>query len=145
MLYRSLVAALVPPYQPDANYHGTSAAVEFGVRVLGVQRVVVLGHAQCGGVRALLEGVPAEASDFVQPWLDIARPVLDAAPRDVQGDARLHRCEEAVVRLSLANLMTIPWLAEAVAAGRLELQGFHFGIQTGALTRLDGEHFVPVA
>lgn len=139
------VAALVPPYQPDANYHGTSAALEFGVRVLKVRRVVVLGHAQCGGVQALLEGAPAEASDFVQPWLDIAAPVRDAAVGDAPDGGRLHRCEEEVVRLSLANLMTIPWIAEAVTAGGLQLQGFHFGIRDGVLTQLQGDRFVPVA
>ena len=55
------VANLVPPYAPDAAYHGTSAAIEFAVRGLEVEQVVVLGHAQCGGIRALLEGTPAEA------------------------------------------------------------------------------------
>ena len=52
------IAGLVPPYQPDARYHGTSAAIEFGVRVLKVSRLVVLGHAQCGGVRAMALGAP---------------------------------------------------------------------------------------
>ena len=65
------VAGLVPPYGPDMGYHGTSAALEYGVRVLKVSRVVVLGHAQCGGVRAMLEGA-AEATDFVAQWMAIA-------------------------------------------------------------------------
>ena len=62
------VTDLVPPYAPDGAYHGTSAALEFGVRALGVGQVVVMGHALCGGVRALLEGAPAETPDFVEPW-----------------------------------------------------------------------------
>ena len=70
------VAGLVPPYHPDAAYHGTSAALEYAVRVLGVARIVVLGHAQCGGVRAMVEGAPEEARDFVEPWMRIAEPVL---------------------------------------------------------------------
>lgn len=55
------VAGLVPSYHPDAGYHGTSAALEFAVRVLGVARIVVLGHAQCGGIQAMVEGAPKEA------------------------------------------------------------------------------------
>ncbi len=66
------VANLVPPYAPDLAYHGTSAALEFGVRVLEVQHVMVLGHGLCGGVRALLEGAPDNAHEFVEPWMSMA-------------------------------------------------------------------------
>jgi carbonic anhydrase len=138
------VAGLVPPYQPDAGYHGTSAALEFGVRVLKVARIVVLGHAQCGGVQAMVQGAPLEARDFVAPWMEIARPVLACLP--VQADAAelLDHCEMEVVRLSLANLLTFPWIAEAAAIGRIELHGYRFDIHTGVLSRLEGEGFVTV-
>src|SRR5579871_5188232 len=66
------VANLVPPYAPDAAYHGTSAALEFGVRVLQVRHVMVMGHGLCGGVRALLEGAPGPGHEFVAPWMSIA-------------------------------------------------------------------------
>jgi carbonic anhydrase len=138
------VAGLVPPYHPDAGYHGTSAALEYAVRVLKVARVVVLGHAQCGGVRVMLEGAPKEARDFVEPWMQLAAPALVALPGKLSGDKAVSRCEEEVVKVSLANLMTFPWIAEAVAAGRLKVQGFRFGIRSGVLTRLDGDRFVPV-
>ncbi len=138
------VAGLVPPYHPDAAYHGTSAALEFGVRVLGVRRIVVLGHAQCGGVRAMVEGAPEVAKDFVEPWMGIARPVLQALPRELTGDERLARCEAEVVRLSLANLATFPWIAEAVAQGRLALAGFWFDIRTGVLARVADGVLEPV-
>lgn len=138
------VAGLVPPYQPDANHHGTSAALEYGVRVLKVARVVVLGHAQCGGVQAMVEGAPEEARDFVEAWMGIAAPVLSMRPAPEGADDRLGHYEKEVVRLSLANLATFPWVAEAVAAGRLQLLGFRFDIHTGVLTRLSGDAFVPV-
>lgn len=138
------VAGLVPPYRPDAGYHGTSAALEYGVRVLKVARIVVLGHAQCGGVRAMVEGAPKEASDFVLPWVAIAEPALKAVPPALEPEERLVRCETAVVRLSLAHLETFPWIREAVAAGRLKLMGFRFDIHTGVLAVLEGDRFVPV-
>ena len=68
------VANLVPPFAPDAAYHGTSAALEFGVRVLQIPELIVLGHANCGGIRALMHGTPDTASDFVAPWISIADP-----------------------------------------------------------------------
>lgn len=139
------VAALVPPYAPDTGYHGTSAALEFAVRVLRVKRIVVLGHARCGGVAALVHGAPPEASDFVVPWMRIAADVRDAAPAHLDDRALLKHCEEAVVRKSLENLRTFPWIAEAADTGALTLEGYRFGIQSGVLSRLDGEAFVPVA
>jgi carbonic anhydrase len=137
------VAGLVPTYEPDARYHGTSAAIEYAVRVLEVPRVVVLGHAQCGGVQAMVEGAPAEAQDFVEPWMSMARSVLRDVP-DRHAPDVVSRCEVAVVRLSLANLMTFPWIAEKVRAGALALAGFRFEIRTGILERLEDGVMVPV-
>ena len=111
------VAALVPPYSPDPGHHGTSAALEFGVRVLKIPRLVVMGHGQCGGVKAMVYGPPPQAQDFIAAWVEIGKPAVMAAGEKPEG--RLERIEAEVVRLSLANLMTFPWIAEAVAAGRL--------------------------
>ena len=138
------VAGLVPPYEPDANHHGTSAALEYGVRVLHVARIAVFGHADCGGVRAMVEGAPEEAQDFVETWMKIAEPVLGTIPDQATREDILDHCETGVVRLSLANLRTYPWIEEAVGAGRLKLQGFRFDIRTGVLARLEEDRFVPV-
>jgi carbonic anhydrase len=138
------VAGLVPPYQPDAKYHGTSAALEFGVRFLKVANIVVLGHAQCGGVRAMLEQGPIQGSDFIKAWMGIAEPALKPEPKCCEeGDYALY--EKQVVRLSLANLLTFPWIAEGRAAGKLQLHGFRFDIRTGVLAMLEGDKFVPVS
>jgi carbonic anhydrase len=137
------IAGLVPPYQPDGHYHGASAAIEYAVRVLKVPRVVVLGHAQCGGVQAMVEGAPAEAKDFVEPWMSMARSVLRDIP-DRHAPNVLSRCEIEVVRLSLANLMTFPWIAEKVNARELVLAGFRFEIRTGILERLGDDGMAPV-
>ena len=136
------IAALAPPYEPDAGYHGTSAALEFGVRVLRVARVVVLGHGQCGGVKAMAFGPPPQARDFVASWVEIGRPAVKAAGDAPEG--RLARIEAEVVRMSLANLRTFPWIAEAVAAGRLVLQGYLFDVHTGVLASVGKEGLTPV-
>lgn len=127
------VANLVPPYAPDGSYHGTSAAVEFAVRVLEVPRLVVLGHGMCGGVRALLDGAPAEAADFVGGWMAIAARARVAALRCDGAEAQQTCCEQEVVKVSLANLMSFPWVAERVADGRLSLAGAWFAIHSGVL------------
>jgi carbonic anhydrase len=132
----------VPPYEPESpGFHGTSAAIEFGVRVLKVSRLVVLGHAQCGGVKAMVFGAPPKARDFIAAWVDIGKPALDGVD---DGASRLSEVELGVVRVSMANLMGFPWVAEAVAAGRLHVEGFCFDIHTGMLSRVlpDGAEVV---
>jgi carbonic anhydrase len=129
------VANLVPPYGPDDQPHGVSSAIEFAVRALRVPDIIVMGHAMCGGIRALLEGAPAETSDFVGQWVRIAEPArrraMTAPPEQQQSV-----CEHEGVRLSLENLMTFPWIKSAVEAGHLTLHGCFFGIQSGVLERL---------
>jgi len=129
------VANLAPPYGPDGQPHGISAAIEFAVRSLRVRDVVVMGHAMCGGIQALLNGAPAEVSDFVGQWVQLAEP----ARQRVMGEPperRQQACEHAAVRLSIENLLTFPWIRSAVEAGQLDLHGLFFDIRTGILERL---------
>ncbi|KAA2214773.1 carbonic anhydrase [Teichococcus oryzae] len=141
------VANLVPPYKPDGDFHGTSAAIEFAVSVLEVPRVIVLGHAMCGGVRALLNGFPAEARDFVEPWMtgiaaEARRRTLACTPAAEDAQAQ---CELETVKLSLRNLLTFPFIADRLAAGRLTLHGGSFDIRTGIWSRLVDDQFIPMA
>jgi len=138
------VANLVPPCSPDGAYHGTSAALEFGVRILNVPDILVMGHALCGGVRALLDGAPAEAADFIAPWIGLAAPARDRArARTDLADQQLC-CEQETIRLSLENLLTFPWIESRRAAGTLRLSGAHFDIRSGELSLLgeDGKFVI---
>ena len=132
------VANLVPPYEPDGHLHGVSAALEFGVKVLNVSRIVVMGHAHCGGVNAMLNGAPGNCRDFVAPWVEQGAPVVRRVAEAVEPDQVEQAAEEAVVRLSIDNLRTFPWIAEREAAGELVLTGLHFGIADGILRALTG-------
>lgn len=133
------VANLVPPYQPSGNYHGTSAALEFGVRGLHIEDIVVLGHAQCGGISALLNNEKAGGTDFIDLWMEIAAPAREhaLAAADGRREAAQVLCEHECVRLSLANLLTFPWLKSRVEGGDLRLHGAYFGVASGALLWLD--------
>ena len=132
------VANLVPPYEPDGLLHGVSAALEFGVKVLKVGRIMVMGHAQCGGVDAMLRGAPADCQDFVAPWVQQGAPVVRRVCQDCPPEEVDQVAEEAVVRLSLQNLRTFPWIAERETAGTLALSGVHFGIADGVLRTMRG-------
>jgi len=89
----------------------------------------------CGGIKALLNGIPDETSDFVGQWVHIAEPAKQralAAPPDQQEQV----CEHETVRLSLDNLMTFPWIKDAVEAGHITLHGCFFDIRSGILDGL---------
>ncbi len=136
------VANLVPPCEQGGGYHGTSAALEFAVSCLHVGHVIVMGHAHCGGIRALLGNIRFEGSagQFITPWMSIAEEARRevAATHTAEGvDARAAACEQAAVRISLRNLMTFPFVQEAVAAGRLQLHGWYFDLDNGELLGYD--------
>lgn len=135
------VANLVPPCTPDGGHHGTSAAVEFAVRHLEVEHIVVMGHAECGGAKALMQGAGDDPApgDFIGQWIALAQPARNrvlAMPR-LAPDGHQRAIEQEIVRLSLENLLSFGWLRERVEAGRLSLHGWHFGIATGSLRVLE--------
>jgi carbonic anhydrase len=131
------VANLVPPCSPDAP-PGVSSAIEFAVCNLKVARVIVLGHAHCGGIHALLAPQPPQQNetDFVGRWMKIAEPVRQRVLRDLphkSGAAQHRACELASILHSLDNLLTYPWIKRRVEDGTLALHGWYFDIDSGAL------------
>jgi carbonic anhydrase len=145
------IANLVPPYNPDGEYHGTSAAVEYAVNALGVAHLIVLGHSQCGGVKGCHDMCSGHAPEllektsFVGRWMDILRPGYDRVAHlpDTQRVAALER--EAIL-VSLENLMTFPFVADAVRSDRLTLHGLWNDTGEGTLEQFDPARggFVPV-
>lgn len=127
------VAGLVPPYAPDGGCHGTSAALEYAVRILKVNRIVLLGHAGCDGVHAMIHGPLRNAPDFLGPWMDIAEPVMWPMPEQGTGEAFEAAIESAVLRLSLTNLRTFPWIREAEKGRHLSITAWKFSLATGDL------------
>jgi len=134
------VGNLVPPYQPDSHYHGVSAALEFGVGVLKVKHLVVLGHAHCGGVKAFAEHAPpVTPGDFIGHWMTLMAPALaKVGPRgDLAPGEYLTRLEQASVVNSLDSLLTFPQIRTRVESGALMLHGAYFGVAKGRLSVLD--------
>ncbi len=145
------IANLIPQYEPDGLHHGTSAAVEYGVRTLKVQHLIVLGHSGCGGVEGCYNMCAGHAPDlnekssFVGRWLDIMRPAYDGLPA---GDdaSRKQALEKASILVSLQNLMTFPFIRSAVLDGSISLHGLWKDIGEGLLETYDpaDDCFVPL-
>ncbi|ADZ68787.1 carbonic anhydrase [Polymorphum gilvum] len=137
------VANLVPPYEETEGQHGTSAAIEYAVKVLKVKHIVVMGHAQCGGVRAFREtaNAPLVTGEFIGRWIKLLEPAAIAMacmPVDKLDDPQL-AMEYAGVRQSLKNLRTFPFVDAAVSAGALKVHGAWFDIGSGELRVMDPE------
>jgi carbonic anhydrase len=134
------IANLVPVYQPDTNAHGVSAALEYAVSVLQVKHIVVLGHAQCGGIRAFIDKTaPLSPGDFIGRWMSMfVKPGEKVEQRDHESMSDFTiRIEKAAVFRSLENLMTFPFVRTQVATGKLDLHGAYFGVAEGSLFVLD--------
>lgn len=129
------VANLAPPFEQGAGFHGVSAAIEFAVKQLKVETVLVLGHAQCGGVAAALEDRTRDPASFLDAWISL----LDKAKERVlhlSGDKH-DALEHESIRVTLENLATFPFVAEAVAKRGLKLVGARYGVADGSLELLD--------
>jgi carbonic anhydrase len=140
------IANLVPPCEDNNSNHGTSAALEFGVRYLNVEHLIVLGHTQCGGIRALLEtGCDLESKEpsFIAKWMEIARKACDttmAEHRALSLEEQMTVCCHYALINSLHNLKTFPWINERVQAGLLTLHAWYFDFEIGGIHQYDPEH-----
>ncbi len=131
------VANLVPPSENDGHHHGTSAALEFAANGLEVENIIIMGHANCGGINALWHDDGEEMqSQFLHHWMSIAKPakewVINKLSSSSQED-KIKACEQRAILESLANLMTFNCIREKVEQGTLSLHGWYFDIPTGQL------------
>ncbi|MBI1275537.1 carbonic anhydrase [bacterium] len=135
------VAAIVPPCEVDDRHHGTSAAIEFAVRTLKVKHIIVLGHALCGGARALADHENTKENyDFLGQWIGIGKSAREAVMEklaDAPEDKQHRALEQTLILTSLDNLMTFPWVSSRVKAGDLKLHGWYFDMNTGRIAEYD--------
>lgn len=137
------VGAFVPPYDGSYGLHGTTAAIEYAVLTLHVERIIVCGHSHCGAIRAAYDGAPEEAR-ALKAWLKLAQ---DALLPVQPGPEALARTEQRCVVLQLERLMDYPMVRREVEAGRLTLHGWHYVIEDGEIHVFDAQRagFLPAS
>ncbi|MDG1470251.1 carbonic anhydrase [Pseudosulfitobacter sp. SM2401] len=138
------IANLVPPFAPDGDHHGTSAAVEYAVTALNVAHLIVLGHSSCGGVQGCIDMCKGNApqleekASFVGRWMDILRPKYALVADEPDPEIQARQLEKHAVMASMENLMTFPFIKDRVEDGALTLHGLWTDIGEGGL-----EYFNP--
>jgi carbonic anhydrase len=131
------IAALVPPYDATNGVFGTRAAIAYAVLALGVRNIVVMGHAQCGGVATAINPEAAHGIPFVNEWVELAKPALARAHVHEHGQDKNGDVEYETVKLSVERLLQYPFIAERVKEKKLAVDGTRFNIATGKLELLD--------
>jgi carbonic anhydrase len=131
------VANMVPRYEPDSQFHGTSAAVEYAVQVLEIRNIVVMGHGRCGGIQAALDPSmkPLSEGDFIGKWMGLVRPAAaQIQSNDLMTQSERQTALERVsIRNSIANLETFPFVRKLTEKGELGVHGAWFDISSGEL------------
>ena len=135
------VANLVPPFSPDGGQHGTSAGIEFAVRALKVEHIIVMGHASCGGIATALtpDLEPLAEGDFIGKWLALVEPVASQFPDNglMTQKERQTSFERISIRNSIKNLRGFPYISELEEKGLLKIHGAWFDIKSGELWVMD--------
>ncbi|HSG93291.1 MAG TPA: carbonic anhydrase [Methylotenera sp.] len=132
------VANLVPPHVQATYFAATTSAIAFAVHNLEVEHIIVMGHAQCGGIRALMEhqAPSCNEEELIAKWLGIAEEARQQVLREFEdkpAQVQAHACEQSAILVSLENLMSYPWISSRVHQGKLALHGWYFDMQSGEL------------
>lgn len=133
------IANLVPPHEPTGDRHGTSAALEYAITSLNIAHVIIMGHSNCGGVAGCYDMCSGKApeldkdSSFVGRWMDILRPGFERLDTSCSHDQQILDLEKEAVKISLENLMTFPFVVQAIKEDKLMLHGLWADIGAGEL------------
>ena len=131
------VANLVPPYERDNSFNGTSAAIEFAVRDLNVKHIIILGHSHCGGIRRLCDGhEDGKRREFIDNWVSIVDKARDET---LEGAAQHRHVEREAIRISLDNLLPFPWVKSRDKDRQLKIHGWWFDLEAGELLAHEAE------
>ena len=147
------VANLVPPFTSKDNV-SIGSALEYAVKILRVKDIIVLGHAHCGGVAALCKSISDDKegeitdnpTDFIKTWVDIAKPALSKMYFDHKDENIEVNSERAVLLYSYNNLLTYPWLNDAVNENSLEIHAWWLDFKSVMLWKKaqGSDSFMPI-
>ncbi len=131
------IAALVPPYG-KGHHRAVGAAIDYAIHGLKVQHVIVCGHTQCGGLKALADGPVKLAAHMpsLAEWLADAEALhhkIRESVQDASNDELVKLLAYESVPVQLENLLSYPAVAWALDRGRLELHGWVYSLETGGL------------
>ena len=134
------IANLVPPYSPDGENHGTSAAIEYAIKELKVNHLIILGHKDCGGIKYGHKVHSDSANtnyEFINKWLSILLPAYNKIQKNVSEQEQKNQLEKESIKVSINNLLSFPFLKKAIDENKLSIHGLIHDIGSGNLQFLN--------
>jgi carbonic anhydrase len=127
-----LVANIVPPY--GVGQEAVGAAIEYSILQLGIRQIVICGHTDCGGVKALDDQPDWSRAPHIARWIEHARPAkTQVEARGVaEADRHLAIVRENVL-LQLDRLRSYDPVCTAERAGSLTLHGWVYHLESGKI------------
>lgn len=124
------VANIVPPYETDDGFHGTSAALEFGLCYLNIKQLIILGHSQCGGIEAALNGVDKQQDNFISHWVSN----IDINHKHADNYSQL--AKDSLLN-SYQNCLSFPWIKQRLDDETLQIHLWYFDIEHAGILAYD--------
>ena len=134
------IANLVPPYSPDGENHGTSAAIEYAIKELKVQHLIILGHRDCGGIKYghnMHSRSVNQNYEFINKWLSILLPAYNIIQKDISEQKQINLLELESIKASINNLFSFPFIKKAIEDNHLSIHGLMHDIGSGNLKYLN--------
>jgi carbonic anhydrase len=130
------IANIVPPAPTLAC--STGAAIEYAVLHLEVNHIVICGHTDCGGIKALENPPSARAEPHIASWLELAAPARQQVlARDLPSDEIYLETIKTNVLLQCEHLRTYPCVAEREGSGALSIHLWLYDLRTGEILEFD--------
>ena len=134
------IANLVPIYSPDGENHGTSAAIEYAIKELKVQHLIILGHKDCGGIKNghhIHSNSANPKYEFINKWLSILLPAYNKIQKDISEQKQISQLEQESIKVSINNLFSFPFIKNAIDENSLSIHGLIHDIGSGNLKFLN--------
>jgi len=138
------IGNFIAPYSPNPkDYRTTSAVIEYAVEILGVDKIIICGHTECGSISKLFDDVQkSETNGDLIKWLELGKPAKEKVVK-LHPDAKLKELkrltEKESVRLQMKNLKTYPQVQKGIEDGTLRVYGWLYDIRTGEVEYLDSK------
>lgn len=138
-----IAGGLVPPSAGDAADGSVAASLEYALGIAEIDTILILTHSECGLLRGLLDETAPRAGlmlegEFLPRWSrQIAPAIARVARADISPEERKRFCAQEMIRVSIENLMTYPWVIDGAYSGRLGIHGWHIDGLTGTISSFD--------